>query len=144
MARKIYKVRAIVADKRGRVYAIEGKASHVLQLVGGSRKASEKPSKAILREVLEETGFEVKITHRLGRSEVKRGGVREITTFYVVKIVGGNGKAKLTGREARRGLHSVRYAGPKSLLTALQNKSARYGRSAVRRDERLVRGSLAS
>ena len=138
----VYKVRALVLDKKGRAYGITGDADHVLQLPGGSRKASECPVKALHREMREELGYRVKVLGTAGDIKVKRNGVREVTTCYVVRITGGKGKPKLTGREKARGLKATRYESPKALRKALSERVTAYGRTAARRDLKLTTAAL--
>ena len=137
-AKKIYKVRALVLDGDGSALAIEADAPHVLQLPGGSRKPKENPIKALKREMREETGHKIGSIRHVRRLKVNRAGCREITDFYVVRIKGGRKAPKLTGREAARGLRVCRYESPHALRSALQDRVQAYGRSAARRDLRLV------
>jgi 8-oxo-dGTP pyrophosphatase MutT (NUDIX family) len=136
--KKIYKVRALVLDHDGSTLAIEADHPRVLQLPGGSRKPKEDPIKTLHREMREETGHKIGSIRHVRRLKVNRNGCREITDFYVVRIKGGRKKAKLTGREASRGLRVCRYESPHTLRSALQDRVQAYGRSAARRDLRLV------
>lgn len=136
--KKIYKVRALVLDGDGSALAIQADEAHVLQLPGGSRKPKEDAVKALRREMREETGHRVGQIRHVGRIKVLRNGLREITDFYVVRIKGGRGRPKLTGRETKRGLRVCRYDSPHALRNALQDRVQVYGRSAARRDLRLV------
>lgn len=144
MARKtVHKVRALVLDEKGRAYAIVGNAAHILQLPGGSRKASECPVKAIKREMKEELGARCTVRAVASRIKVKRNGTREHTTCYVVTIKK-PGKPKLTGREAARGLRVCRYESPTALRKALGDKVREYGRTAAARDLKLTTAALSA
>jgi ADP-ribose pyrophosphatase YjhB (NUDIX family) len=140
--RTVYKVRAVVTDADGNVYAIKAHADHVCQLPGGTRKRSEKPHKAIKREIREELGFKIKVAAIIATIEIKRNGTREITTCFHAVVVGGTGRPKLTGRERARGLHACQYESPQALHTALSRTVRAYGRSAARRDLRLMTTAL--
>lgn len=136
--KKIYKVRALVLDGDGSALAIEANEPHVLQLPGGGRKPKENAIKALKREMREELGHRVGDIRHVRRLKVNRNGCREITDFYIVRIKGGRGRPKLTGREAARGLRVCRYESPHALRSALQDRVQVHGRSAARRDLRLV------
>jgi ADP-ribose pyrophosphatase YjhB (NUDIX family) len=139
MARKtVFKVRALVTDEKGRVYAIRANDHHVLQLPGGSRKEDENPRKALRREIREELGFTVRILSEVATVKVKRNGTREITTFYRCEIKNRKGAPKLTARESRRGLRVKRYENVNAFCTALSVRVTRYGRSACIRDHKLT------
>lgn len=139
MAREdVFKVRALVMDGKGRVYAIRAHAPHVLQLPGGSMKPTENPRKALRREIREELGYKVEIISEVATVKVKRNGVREITTAYVCRITGGNGKPSLTKTEKRRGLRVKRYENVDAFCTALSVRVTRYGKSACTRDHKLA------
>jgi len=142
MTKTVRKVRALAVDKRGRVIGIVGDAAHVLQLPGGTIKRHESPRSAVRREVAEETGRKVKVIGKVGTFVTRRNGTREITTLYTVAVSGRVSRTRPTGREARRGLRPARYASRRALLRALQDREARYGRSAVARDVRLVQAAL--
>jgi 8-oxo-dGTP pyrophosphatase MutT (NUDIX family) len=137
-----YKVRGLVLDQKGRVYAMRANARHVLQLPGGSRKPSEDPIAALKREIREETGFKVRVLMELGTQTVMRCGVQEITTFYMVQIKGRARGRKLTKTERQRGLRVKRYPSVYALHTALNVRLRRYQRSAVQRDYLLVTTAL--
>jgi 8-oxo-dGTP pyrophosphatase MutT (NUDIX family) len=132
--RKVRKVRAMVTDAKGRPYGIVGDAPHILQLPGGSLKSGESWRDALVREMGEEIGCEVKVTGKPVKITVHRNGVKEITRCYPVVITKKIGKPVLTGREAARGLRTKRYPSTRKLISALQSRVARYGRSAARRD----------
>lgn len=140
--KKIYKVRALVLDHDGSTLAIEADHPRVLQLPGGSRKPKENSIKALKREMREETGHKIGSVRHVRRLRVNRNGCREITDFYVVKIKGGRKDPKLTGREAARGLRVCRYDSPHALRIALQDRVQVHGRSAARRDLRLVSAAI--
>jgi ADP-ribose pyrophosphatase YjhB (NUDIX family) len=138
----VYKVRALVTGPNGQVYAIRGNAAHVLQLPGGSRKATESPRKAIKREIREELGYEIKILAEAATIKVKRNGTHEITTCFLATIKGGNGETKLTGREAARGLRPHVYGDAHQLRKALKRTVREFGRSAAQRDLKLTTAAL--
>lgn len=138
MARKVFKVRALVTDGKGRVYAIRANSRHVLQLPGGSMKPTENPRKALRREIREELGYRVEIVSEVATVKVRRNGIQEITTAYVCRITGGNGKPTLTKREKRRGLRVKRYKNVDAFCTALSVRVTRYGKSACTRDHMLT------
>lgn len=140
--KKIYKVRALVLDHDGSTLAIEADHPRVLQLPGGSRKPKEDAIKSLRREMREETGHKIGSIRHVRQLKVNRGGCREITDFYVVRIKGGRKTPKLTGREAARGLRVCRYESPHALMNALQDRVQVYGRSAARRDLRLVSAAI--
>lgn len=131
---KVRKVRALVLDASGRTYGIVGDAPHILQLPGGSLKPGENWRDALDREMREEIGCEVKVTGKPIKITVRRNGVKEITRCYPVIITKKIGDPVLTGREAARGLRIKRYPDTHKLITKLQKRVARYGRSAARRD----------
>lgn len=139
MARKVvFKVRALVTDEKGRVYAIRANDHHVLQLPGGSRKPNECPRKALRREIREELGFTVRILSEVATVKVRRNGVKEVTTFYRCEIKNRKGALKLTARETRRGLRVKRYESVTHFCTALSKRVTRYQRSACIRDHKLT------
>lgn len=142
MSKKIYKVRALVLDHDDSALAIEADAAHVLQLPGGSRKPKEDPVKALRRELREEVGHKIGSIRHVRRIKISRNGCREITDFYVVRIKGGRKAPKLTGREAARGLRVCRYESPHALRSALLDRVQVHGRSAARRDLRLVSAAI--
>jgi ADP-ribose pyrophosphatase YjhB (NUDIX family) len=134
----VYKVRALVTDHKGRVYAIRAKAPHVLQLPGGSRYATESLRRALKREMREELGCKVRIISEVMTLKIKRNGTREITTFYLCRITARCGEPTLTKRERQRGLSVCRYKDLDSFRAALSERIRTYGRSACKRDYRLA------
>lgn len=138
-----YKVRGLVLDKKGRVYAMRANKQRVLQTPGGSRKPKEDPITALKREILEETGFKIRVLMEMGTQTVIRCGVREVTTFYVVQIKGRARDPKLTKTERQRGLRVKRYSSVHAFHTALSVRLKRYRRSAVQRDHALTTAALA-
>jgi 8-oxo-dGTP diphosphatase len=79
---------AIVRDDGGRVLAVRGPGG--LFLPGGGREADETLEEALVREVLEETGYEVSsYTHRCTAVQhFEAGGTRYrmIAEFFVVSL----------------------------------------------------------
>lgn len=142
---KVFKVRALVTDANGSIYMITGNEAHVLQIPGGTVKRGENLRKAVIREIQEETGFrKIRITGRTKAIKVRRNGVTEVTVCFRAVVSGKRRKPALTGRERARGLAVTRYSTAKKAVRALERRLAKYGRSAVRRDLRLLHAALAA
>lgn len=101
----IYAVDGIVKDLYGKVILIQSKKEYfkgLWLLPGGKRKGGEPPHVAVIREVKEEVGYDVKTVRYVGRFSKKGRDKRFYPDFEVVSdcyVVEPIGDAKTTPDE---------------------------------------------
>jgi 8-oxo-dGTP pyrophosphatase MutT (NUDIX family) len=79
-------------DKRDEVFLIYRSDSPIWNLPGGGIETGETPKEAAYRETEEETGFEIKITNKLGKYkniDVKTGGIWNTTYLFEGRVLSG-------------------------------------------------------
>lgn len=141
----IHKVRAVVTDRKGRVYMIEAMNPRRIQLPGGGIKSGENLKAAVLREVAEETGFtKARILSVSKPVTVRREkGGKETSVCFHVRVAGRRRQPTLTGRERAKGLHVTRYDTVKAARRELKRRFRTYRRSAVGREISLMKAVLS-
>lgn len=96
------KVRGVIFKNKNTLVCIEENGygiKHLLKLPGGSVENNESNIKAIKREILEETGYEIDNIKCLGFIENIRKEYAIHITYYVAKTKGKKRKLKLTDEE---------------------------------------------
>lgn len=96
------KVRGVIFKNKNTLICIEENGygiKHLLKLPGGSVEKNESNIKAIKREILEETGYEINDIKCLGFIENIRKEYAIHITYYVAKTKGKKKKLKLTEEE---------------------------------------------
>jgi len=96
------KVRGVIFKNKNTLICIEENGygiKHLLKLPGGSVEKNESNIKAIKREILEETGYEIDDIKCLGFIENIRKEYAIHITYYKVKTKGKKKKLKLTDEE---------------------------------------------
>jgi len=98
------KVRGVIFKNKNTLICIEENGygiKHLLKLPGGSVENNESNIKAIKREILEETGYEIDDIKCLGFIENIRKEYSIHTTYYKAKTKGKKRKLKLTEEELK-------------------------------------------
>lgn len=98
------KVRGLIYKNNNTLVCIEENGygiKHLLKLPGGSVEKNESNIKAIKREILEETGYEIENVKCLGFIENIRKEYKIYITYYVAKTKGKQKKLKLTEEEIK-------------------------------------------
>jgi len=96
------KVRGLIYKNKNTLVCIEEDgygAKHLLKLPGGSVEKNESNIKAIKREILEETGYEIDDIECIGFIENIRKEYILHMTYYVAKTKGKKKELKLTAEE---------------------------------------------
>lgn len=98
------KVRGLVFKNKNTLVCIEENGygiKHLLKLPGGSVEKNESNTKAIKREILEETGYEIDDPKAIGFIENIRKEYAIHIIYYKVKTKGKKKKLKLTAEELK-------------------------------------------
>lgn len=98
------KVRGLIFKNKNTLICIEENGygiKHLLKLPGGSIEKNESNIKAIKREILEETGYEIDDIKCLGFIENIRKEYAIHIIYYVAKTTGKKKKLKLTAEELK-------------------------------------------
>ena len=98
------KVRGVIFKNKDTLICIEENGygiKHLLKLSGGSVEKNESNIKAIKREILEETGYEIDNIKCLGFIENIRKEYAIHITYYVAKTKGNKKELKLTDEELK-------------------------------------------
>lgn len=104
------KVRGVIFKNKNTLICIKENGygiKHLLKLPGGSVEKNESNIKAIKREILEETGYEIDNIKCLGFIENIRKEYVINITYYVAKAKGKKGKLKLTDEELEVGTKPI-------------------------------------
>ena len=104
------KVRGIIFKNKNTLICIEEDGygiKHLLKLPGGSVEKNESNIKAIKREILEETGYEIDDIKCLGFIENIRKEYFLHMTYYVAKTKGEKKELKLTNEELEVGTKPI-------------------------------------
>ncbi len=93
--------RGIVFNDKKEIAILHKVYKNEYKLVGGGIEENENPINAFKREVLEETGFKIKVDDCLGtiREEKSQDNFIQISTVYVAHIVGNFEKTSFTQEE---------------------------------------------
>lgn len=86
----------IVFDKKGRLLLVKRRDVPAWVLPGGGIEKGETPEKAVMREVLEESGYKVKIIKKCAEYNYKNS--KNISHIFLCKILSGSSK---TGPESK-------------------------------------------
>jgi len=104
------KVRGLIFKNKNTLICIEEDfygTKHLLKLPGGSVEKNESNLKAIKREILEETGYEIDNIKCIGFIENIRKEYVLHLTYYVAKIKGKQKELKLTAGELEFGTKPI-------------------------------------
>ena len=119
------KVRSLIYKNKNALVCIEEDVygiKNILKLPGGSVEKNESNIKAIKREILEETGYEINNIKCIGFIEnIRKEYVLHIT-YYVAKTKGKQKKLKLTDAELNVGTKPIEI----KIETALKRIKAEY------------------
>ena len=104
-ARVRYGARGIVVRDDGKIALFNKTKKNEYKLPGGGIDEGEDTKLAFKREVLEETGCEVKIIRELGRIEERKSldNFKQISYVYVGKVLKDRKKLNLTQKEIDEG-----------------------------------------
>jgi 8-oxo-dGTP diphosphatase len=86
-------------EKRDRVFLVRRSDYYTWGLTGGAVEEGETPEKAAVREAVEETGFEVKITRLVGDYQIinKKGRKLRKTYLFEGRVISGEFKPEFPG-----------------------------------------------
>lgn len=100
--------KAVVFD-RNNLALIGNKVNSFYLLPGGGIEEGESIEEGVVRECLEEIGYQVKLIEPLGVVEDYRQREKrhKISHCYIAEVVGEKGNQKLTESEKRNGLHVI-------------------------------------
>ena len=117
-------VRAVLSDSNGRIYLLRVAAGGgYLKLPGGGVEPTEDPLAALHREVMEETGYQIKIGAAVGRTVQYdlATSFRQDSHCYLATITGGDGRTNLTQEEQDQGFELAAFP---NLAVAIQAADA--------------------
>lgn len=102
--RKRFGARGLVFDDNGNIAILYKKLKNEYKLIGGGIENNESPEVAFEREVLEETGYQVRIDYELGEiiEEKSQDNFVQLSYVYVAHIIDKVDKPKYTKRVRRR------------------------------------------
>lgn len=91
--------------KNGKVAILNKQSKNEYKLVGGGIETDEDPANAFQREVLEETGCEIKIIDFLGITEEYKSqdNFRQTSYVYVANVINDTGNINFTQKEIDEG-----------------------------------------
>ena len=121
------KVRGLIYKNKNTLVCVEEDGygiKHILKLPGGSVEKNESNIKAIKREILEETGYEIGNVKCIGFIENIRKEHNFHMTYYVAKTKGKQKKIKLTAEELVVGTKPIEI----NTETALKRIKAEYNK----------------
>ncbi len=97
--------RGIVIRENGEIAVFNKKNKNEYKLPGGGVDEGEEPELAFVREVLEETGMNIKIIDFLGTVEEYKShdNFKQVSYVYVGEVIGGTGVLNLTQKEKDEG-----------------------------------------
>lgn len=100
-----YGARGIVIDADGKIAIFNKVSKNEYKLPGGGIDDGETPEQAFIREVLEETGCEVKIVKELGTIEEHKSldNFKQISYIFVAKVIKKRKELSLTEKEKKEG-----------------------------------------
>ncbi len=94
-------VNAVILDKRGSVLLGKRSDVPVWALPGGEMKLGESPEAAVVREVKEETGLDVKIKRFVGSYHNDYLKYKDVTRVFLCSVKGGKIKPNYESLELR-------------------------------------------
>lgn len=105
MPKKRRAVRAILINEKGEIALLNKSRKNEYKLVGGGVDEGETLEKALEREILEETGCEIKVIENLGyiEEERTRDNFTQTSYIYVSKVVNDTKVLHLTKEEEEEG-----------------------------------------
>lgn len=122
------KVRGLIFKNKNTLICIEENGygvKHLLKLPGGTVEKNESNIKAIKREILEETGYEINSPKVIGFIENVRSTHLVSIVYYSAKTKGKKKKIKLTSEELKVETHPMEI----NIITALERIKAEYNKA---------------
>ena len=94
--------RGIIFNNDGKIAVINKRQKNEYKLPGGGVEDGEIPNEAFMREVLEETGCNIRISEYLGTAieEKNKNNFKQISHVFVGKVVDDTGILHLTEKES--------------------------------------------
>ena len=80
---------AICMNEKKEVLMVRGKDSDLWAVPSGGLEIGETPEMCCIREVQEETGYDIEIIHKLFTKETKIKGIHVTTFYFEGKVIGG-------------------------------------------------------
>lgn len=101
--------KAIIVDSNGRICLVGNKQNNFLQLPGGGIDDVEDIGQGVIRECLEETGYNVKLRSEVGVIDDYRPRDKKhcINFCYVVTVIGEKGEESHTDDESSIGMYTT-------------------------------------
>ena len=115
-----YASRGIVIREDGKIAVFNKSNKNEYKLPGGGKEGKETPEETFKREVLEETGCEIKIIKELGITEEYKSlnNFKQISYVFIGKVLKDNKKLNVTKKEKDEGARLL-WETPQKALTLI-------------------------
>ena len=99
--------KAIIIDKENKIAMVGSSVNFIYTLPGGGIDIGEQIEQGIIREIKEEAGCIIEISHMLGRIDDYRNRDKKHCISYcaIAKVIGDKQEPELTEEEKKNGLH---------------------------------------